>query len=389
MIHVASEFPGNQTFQGLTARVSSTLDDGGGLAATVTGGANELSIGDRQQLVRLLGGLPEFATEPTRRSVLELAGLGPLIQLVDLSGAPLIAVSNVVSRLSSYGRVATGEKALGLLLNLVKDLVGSEARALLDTLLDRYNMMTPVSVKDISDTWRGSDTTTLVNERIIRENTLRPIAFLAEGLRVARSVALVEVTTPGSRLTGTGFLVAPDLMITNNHVLSAWGRGVTAVARFNYEHDFQGAPQPSQTYRLAPGVFHTCEHLDYTIAQLEGTPGDDWGWLPLASSEVRAGSRLNIIQHPGGQPKQISLQNNFAEYVGGHVVQYVTSTLPGSSGSPVLNNDWAVIALHHAGGKVREPTTGRVYFRNEGILAAKILADLPPDLHHRLTSKSR
>ncbi len=31
-------------------------------------------------------------------------------------------------------------------------------------------------------------------------------------------------------------------------------------------------------------------------------------------------------------------------------VHYLADTLPGSSGSPVLNRHWEVIALHHSGG---------------------------------------
>jgi len=122
------------------------------------------------------------------------------------------------------------------------------------------------------------------------------------------------------------------------------------------------------------------------VIQIEGEPGNEWGWLPLLPREIRRGDRVNIVQHPNGQPKQISLQNNFIEYVGGDIVQYVTSTLPGSSGSPVLNDAWEIVALHHAGGNIREPTTQRRYFRNEGILAGSILADLSPELRELLSA---
>jgi V8-like Glu-specific endopeptidase len=93
---------------------------------------------------------------------------------------------------------------------------------------------------------------------------------------------------------------------------------------------------------------------------------------------------VNIIQHPAGRPKEISFQNNFVEYVGGNVLQYVTSTLNGSSGAPVLNDGWEVVALHHAGGNIPEPATQRRYFRNEGILVERVLADLPPELRKLL-----
>ncbi len=102
--------------------------------------------------------------------------------------------------------------------------------------------------------------------------------------------------------------------------------------------------------------------------------------------EVLVDSRVNIIQHPMGRPKEISMQNNFVQYVGGNVVQYVTSTLPGSSGSPVFNDNWEVVALHHSGGNIPEPTTGKKYYRKEGIYIGSILADLPEELRQLLVN---
>ncbi len=58
--------------------------------------------------------------------------------------------------------------------------------------------------------------------------------------------------------------------------------------------------------------------------------------------------------------------------------------MKGSSGSPVFNDDWEVVALHHAGGMLLEPETKRRYFRNEGILISAILDDLPEAIKERL-----
>ena len=158
--------------------------------------------------------------------------------------------------------------------------------------------------------------------------------------------------------------------------------------RFNYEENFLGEAQQTFEYRAdLNGIFHTSQALDYTLVQLESEPGKEWKWLPLISRNIRLKGRINIIQHPQGQPKQIALQNNFVEYVGGSVIQYITSTLPGSSGSPVFNDSWEVVALHHAGGHIPEPTTQKRYFRNEGILVESILNDLPVDLR-KLVSKA-
>jgi V8-like Glu-specific endopeptidase len=97
-------------------------------------------------------------------------------------------------------------------------------------------------------------------------------------------------------------------------------------------------------------------------------------------------SRVNIIQHQGGMPKQISIQNNFLEYVDEKLLQYLTSTLPGSSGSPVFDDNWRVVALHRSGGMVEEPQTSRRYFRNAGIRISAIVNDLPEKNKKRLTT---
>jgi V8-like Glu-specific endopeptidase len=340
---------------------------------------------DRKQLVALLKDLPELDTQRKRREMLKLAGLKQLVPMIELSDSTFIDVSGIVSYLSEYGRLTHENEALGLFLNTLKEVTGGQQQKFLDRLLTKYDMMTPIAVAPDVSQWRGRETPADVFEKIIGENTLRPIAFLSQGLKMARSVAYIGVRTNEKSWSGTGFLIAPDLILTNNHVLPMAEILPNTLFRFNYEEDFLGHAQKPREYRAKlQGIFQTNADLDYTVVQLEGEPGNEWGWMPLVAREIRQNSRVNIIQHPMGQPKQISLQNNFVEYVGGDVVQYVTSTLPGSSGSPVFNDAWEVMALHHAGGNMREPTTQRRYFRNEGIWIGSILADLPDELRERL-----
>lgn len=340
-----------------------------------------LEAEDRKQLITVLRELPELATERSRFSILEIAGLKQLSPMMDLSGSSFVAVSGIISYLSNYGRLTYDHEALGLFLNTLKSFVGVQQQAFFDMLLTKYDMMTPIAMLLSINDWRGRETTTDVLEKIIGENTLRPISFLQQGLRVARSVAYIGVRTTQERWSGTGFLVSEDLLLTNNHVLHSSNLLSDTIFRFNYEENFQGEAQQIEEYRAKTnGAFHTNQALDYTLVQLEGEPGKKWGWLPPLSKGISGGSRVNIIQHPLGQPKQISLQNNFVQYVGNNVVQYITSTLQGSSGSPVFNDAWQVVALHHAGGNIPEPTTQQRYFRNEGILIESILADLPLEL---------
>ncbi|MEB3215893.1 MAG: trypsin-like peptidase domain-containing protein [Nostocales cyanobacterium 94392] len=340
-----------------------------------------LEAEDRKQLITLLKDLPELATERSRQQLLELADLKPLIPMMDISGKPFVAVSEIVSYLSNYGRLTYDHEALGLFLNTLKGFVGVQQQQFLDKLLTKYDMMTPIAALPAINEWRGSETVADVVEKIIGEKTLRPISFLQQGLEVSRSVAYIGVRNSQESWSGTGFLVAQNLLLTNNHVLPNSDLLSGTIFRFNYEENFQGESQATDEYRPeSNGIFHTNQALDYTLVEIKGEPGKKWGWLPLMAKGIRHDSRVNIIQHPQGQPKQISLQNNFVQYVGGNVVQYVNSTLPGSSGSPVFNDAWEVVALHHAGGNILEPTTQRRYFRNEGTLIESILADLPVEL---------
>ena len=88
----------------------------------------------------------------------------------------------------------------------------------------------------------------------------------------------------------------------------------------------------------------------------------------------RSCERTDRAKHPGGGPKQIALTHNMVTYVDDNVVQYLTDTMPGSSGSPVFNAAWEVVALHHSGGWLREPGDKEKLFRNEGIAIGQVLS---------------
>jgi hypothetical protein len=84
-----------------------------------------------------------------------------------------------------------------------------------------------------------------------------------------------------------------------------------------------------------------------------------------------------IIQHPYGGVKQIDLSTSkYIVYVDAERLQYVSSAMVADSGAPILNWDWRVVALHHAGGNLREPGTKKVHYRNEGIHINVILDGL-------------
>ena len=83
--------------------------------------------------------------------------------------------------------------------------------------------------------------------------------------------------------------------------------------------------------------------------------GEEWGHLQLSHPLVYAGpsgddlgEHVNIIQHPNGRRKEVAVQRNNITNVYANAARYTTDTEPGSSGSPVFNNAWDLILIHHA-----------------------------------------
>jgi hypothetical protein len=342
-----------------------------------------LSVQHRGELVRFLAGQPLLQTYRGRRQLIELAGLEAILPQVDLEGPGLVAIGDLIQVLEAYGRVTYEHEALGLFLNAMKETVGAAdgGRELLDRVLNQYRLMTPVKTADFSVPWSGPIDLAETEEKIIGENTLRHLYFLEQALAAAKSVALVDVGT----WTGSAFLVAADLVLTNHHVVADRDQALKAAFRFNYQLDANGTEQAAEEYRAArDGVFVTHQELDFSVIQLAEPAGARWGRLRMSTRSLAPDQRVNIIQHPAGLPKQISLQNNFTKYADDRVVQYVTSTLGGSSGSPVLDDHWDVVAVHHAGGMLTEPRSGRLFFRNEGISAKAILQALPPEVRKEI-----
>lgn len=336
---------------------------------------------DFQTLVNLLKDNSLMQDARSRRVAMTMAGLDKVTSLLDMEGPPFVVVASIVDFLAGFGRLTYDNEALGLFLNAMKPSMGLQQQDTLAQMMTHYNMMVPIAPSAPVAEWKNPMTAATVVEKVFGENTLHPIAFLERGLEVARSVMYLSVQSGPQSWSGTGFLVAPGLGMTNHHVLPDTSALPGTIAKFNYQETFDGKSEPTDVFKAkVGGLFHANQDLDYAVFEVENEPGQKWGYLPLAPRDIQQDERINIIQHPYGQPKQITFQNNLVEYVGGNVLQYVTATNPGSSGSPVLNDQWLVVGLHHSGGAIPEPTTGKIYNRNEGILISKILADLPADV---------
>jgi endonuclease G len=234
-------------------------------------------------------------------------------------------------------------------------------------------------------------------ERILASPDLLPGIWLRRGTEVADAVTFIET----SRGNATGFLVSPWLLLTNEHVLPTADDAADAVLNFRYQRAADGRISQVRRYHLDPDrLFLAQRQLDYALVAVapgarQRPAGQNHGFIPMigATGKILLGQPVNIIQHPLGRPREVAIRNNRMLTLTDTTITYATDTDSGSSGSPVFNDRWELVALHHRGVESRDasgeavdlrgnPVTSqtpeelRNWVANEGVRASAIVADI-------------
>jgi len=304
------------------------------------------------------------------------SGLKP--QFIDTSGNAMDVWSNVLSEADKSSKVD----------QLIESVLATyPENSFLKSALNSKEIDFSAS-PDIDDTSEWQDVSEDTLEVLTMEqSTLLPVNFLAKGVQKSKSVGKVEIKIGNNSYNvGTGFLfkvkgIKDIFFITNYHVIN--NRKDIAKTRviFDYELDVEDNTVNSRSFKIdenGPWYCSEIKDCDATVFRLidEENTLDQYGWIELKEIEVSKNDFVNIIQHPKGEMKQVSLYHNIVTHSDDRVVQYLTDTLKGSSGSPVFNSDWDVVALHHSGGGSKpgesELPLG-VKSRNEGIFINKII----------------
>jgi V8-like Glu-specific endopeptidase len=241
-------------------------------------------------------------------------------------------------------------------------------------------------------------------ERIIdaTKPNLAPEDFRQKIFEAELRVCRIEIPVTGGTATGTGFLVAPDLVMTNYHVM-AWvieqkvKPGVVKV-RFDYKATRAKTVNEGTIYKLAadwlvdssevgPLEEPTNNQLDYALIRLEKAAeplaGIERGFYQLATTPeaFAPDGALFIMQHPKGRPLELAMDTKaiIGMNQAATRVRYRTNTEGGSSGSPCFTPDFELVALHHSGDPNFDPAHKPTY--NQGIPISLIADRLSKSPH--------
>jgi len=251
------------------------------------------------------------------------------------------------------------------------------------------------------------------------EKIVNAAAGFADVAVFRERLAEAEVRTAridiGGHAKGTGFLVGESLLLTNWHVIKSGVEG--AVARF--DHKVLPGGTMAEKGRAVPFasewlVAHSRHDEVPVEIGAEGPPPGTWDFAlvrlaePVASqgigpdpgapgADLRGQYELDgapyqfekeepllIVGHPDGRPMQLSYASpsGASRTRHGNRLRYQTNTEGGSSGSPVFNREWRIVALHHAAGPTSIPgefNLGSTGF-NQGIPLAGIVTSLKEQL---------
>lgn len=190
----------------------------------------------------------------------------------------------------------------------------------------------------------------------------------------SRAVGYLSIPARGNRCTA--FIVAPDLVMTNEHCIpqasSAQG------ARLSMRRE-AGVPQSQWASFDCSTFVGNSRALDYALLRCSGRPGDTFGVVDLEARQTRTQESLYVVHQncdyysqPGCNPTK-KISRGVVVRVNSEI-GHSADTLGGSSGAPVFTTDThAVFALHHVG--IGGNQNGRGSY-NKAVPMRDILADV-------------
>lgn len=159
----------------------------------------------------------------------------------------------------------------------------------------------------------------------------------------------------------TGFLVGPDLFMTNHHCIHD-DEGLLSLEKalifMDYYQKTDVDPTRGRVTSSISTVLQADAPKDYALLRLDKPIGNIYGWLSLdTTGQFDSSQSVKLISHPAGRSKEIVRRNTeIVDPPAGHPLRnvpfslaYLADSEGGSSGSPVFLKDGnQVIGIHHS-----------------------------------------
>jgi len=221
--------------------------------------------------------------------------------------------------------------------------------------------------------WAGTDNEVELQGLFRPDPVNLDVGFLKRAIAASSGVCRVEIDGAPA---GTGFLVAAGLVLTNYHVLGKSDAEVDAAApkvtlRFGALTNEAAKEDVGQVATVEKAVAKSpVEEHDFVLLRADASYKKCIGLQPitLKTTVPAAKSDINMIHHSGGHAMGLQFSPNGVSTVMADQgkIQYASRTEGGSSGSPCFDDDFTVIAIHHA---ARSTVWG---VAGEGILASAL-----------------
>jgi V8-like Glu-specific endopeptidase len=229
--------------------------------------------------------------------------------------------------------------------------------------------------------------TIVVLEKVFGDDSFKTYKWYMTGAN--RCLAVARIGRDSSKGFGTGFLLKGNtlheslgeelVLITNAHVVSndpvekaldpqeaiVIFEALNRDEEFKFDEIIWSSPSDKLDATVLSFSKEDQKRLKALTKEVKLYPVSKY----LPATDPDNSQRIYVIGHPFGGTLQLSFQDNILLDHEDPRIHYRTPTEGGSSGSPVFNQQWDLIGLHHAGSEEMPCLNGKagMYEANEGM----------------------